>query len=229
MKKTLIIIVFSLIIITMEARLSDNDFQKLTKLSTHEVEQAVNYLNRLELEGDESWEIYRHILPELINRNNLKIGCEIGVAMGSHCQRILQTTSLEKLYGIDPYQNYGDPTNASMSPPWFDMYYYKVMDKLSEFGSRFELIRDFSVSAAQKFSDHSLDFVFIDGNHTYDFVNADLHAWWNKIRSGGFMCGDDYNTGHDGVPRAVNQFCEARSLEVELNSNQSRFWLIKKP
>jgi len=66
-------------------------------------------------------------------------------------------------------------------------------------------VRDVSVSAARRFEDASLDFVFIDGDHAYDAVAADIQAWLPKLKIGGVLAGHDY--GHSswpGVGMAVN-------------------------
>jgi len=49
-----------------------------------------------------------------------------------------------------------------------------------------------STDAAECFDDESLAFVFIDGNHEYDYVLADLRAWWSKVKVGGVIAGHDY-------------------------------------
>lgn len=50
-----------------------------------------------------------------------------------------------------------------------------------------------SVEKAAEFDDESVDVVFLDGDHAYDAVSADIDAWWPKLKSGGFMAGDDFN------------------------------------
>lgn len=54
------------------------------------------------------------------------------------------------------------------------------------------------------FQDNSLDFVFIDGNHSYPAVRADIRNWWRKLKPGGWMAGDDLI--HGGVRYAVEEF-----------------------
>jgi predicted O-methyltransferase YrrM len=51
------------------------------------------------------------------------------------------------------------------------------------------------------FRDQSLDFVFIDADHRYDAVVADVRAWKSKVKPGGILAGHDYN--RDDVYRAV--------------------------
>ncbi len=62
-----------------------------------------------------------------------------------------------------------------------------------------------SITAALDIA-NGLDAVFIDGNHDYDFVSADIKAWLPKIKSGGIIAGHDIcGMGHEGVIRAVNE------------------------
>ena len=49
-----------------------------------------------------------------------------------------------------------------------------------------------SVRAAKLFADESVPFCFIDADHSYASVTADLHAWWPKVRAGGMIAGHDY-------------------------------------
>ena len=74
------------------------------------------------------------------------------------------------------------------------------------------LHRSYSVEAAKTFADGSLDWVYIDGMHTFEAVKADLEAYAAKVKVGGFILGHDYtnlpfyqNMGF-GVVEAVNDF-----------------------
>ena len=48
-----------------------------------------------------------------------------------------------------------------------------------------------SVQAAGQYADHSLDFVYIDADHSYASVVEDINAWKNKVKQGGFIAGHD--------------------------------------
>lgn len=63
-----------------------------------------------------------------------------------------------------------------------------------------------STQAASLFEDESVDFVFIDGDHTEQKVFADCYAWWPKIKPGGVLAGHDYN--EPCVKNAVTRFGE---------------------
>jgi hypothetical protein len=59
------------------------------------------------------------------------------------------------------------------------------------------LVRQFSVEAAKAIPDRSLDFVYIDANHRYEYVVADLAAWSPKVKVGGIVSGHDYKKFKD--------------------------------
>jgi len=57
------------------------------------------------------------------------------------------------------------------------------------------------------FNDQSVDFCFLDGDHTYEAVSEDVRNWFPKIRPGGILAGHDYvSDEHAGVKRAVDEF-----------------------
>lgn len=62
-----------------------------------------------------------------------------------------------------------------------------------------------SFDRAKDFADKSIDFCFIDANHTYDFVRRDIAAYLPKMKPGGIIAGHDYNLCHPGVMQAVNE------------------------
>lgn len=67
-----------------------------------------------------------------------------------------------------------------------------------------------SFDRAKEFADKSIDFCFIDANHTYEFVSRDIEAYLPKMKPGGVIAGHDYNFQHPGVIKAVNEaFVEA--------------------
>lgn len=81
-----------------------------------------------------------------------------------------------------------------------------------------------STDAAELFMDETFDFVYIDADHTYDAVKADLSAWWPKVRPGGVLAGDDYGFAgwwEDGVTRAVSESLQP----VEIRDRQ---WVMRK-
>jgi len=74
-----------------------------------------------------------------------------------------------------------------------------------------------SADAAQQFADRSVDFVYIDAEHTYAAVSRDIAAWWPKVKCGGVLAGDDWCTGGRdglGVRSAVTEFFTRQAIQV---------------
>lgn len=64
----------------------------------------------------------------------------------------------------------------------------------------------YSEEKAKLYKDESLDFVFIDANHTYEYVKKDIEAWLPKIKKGGIIGGHDFNIFYwPGVVQAVTE------------------------
>ena len=76
----------------------------------------------------------------------------------------------------------------------------------------------------------SFDWVYVDGNHLYDYVRSDLALYDPKVKPGGLIAGDDYGDAgwwEDGVTRAVDEFVAERGYEVvSLAAHQ---FVLRKP
>ncbi len=208
----------------LPGKLAVTDYAQITGFSESEIIQALKVIEQIDHE-----EPYHSLFADLINRLGLSIGCEVGILTGAHCKYLLEHTKVDKLYGIDPFIDYQDPATTPLPQKYFDILYWRVKLQFSLFGSRFELLRDTSLNAVDHFKERELDFVFIDANHNYGYVIADLRAWYPKIRGGGIIAGDDYATVWPGVPQAINQFCAENNLKVNVHPLQPRFWWIEKP
>ncbi len=58
------------------------------------------------------------------------------------------------------------------------------------------------------------DVIHIDGGHEYEAVSGDLQVWWELLKPGGVLIGDDYDRGGSwpGVRRAFDEFFNALGL-----------------
>lgn len=56
------------------------------------------------------------------------------------------------------------------------------------------LIVSDSTSAASLFPDQSIDWVHLDASHDGVSLTRDINAWLPKVRKGGWLSGDDYNS-----------------------------------
>ena len=164
------------------------------------------------------------------------IGAEIGVFTGELSKRLLMCDGLV-LYMVDSWKGAGEDYagdsgdwHSSLSQDQQDSYFELTKDKVSFAGDRARIIRTNSVDAARGVPDESLDFVFIDADHSYEGCKVDIEAWWPKVKPGGLLSGHDYendNFPKFGVTRAVNEFSESTGLEYSLGDNFT--WFINKP
>jgi len=61
-----------------------------------------------------------------------------------------------------------------------------------------------SYIAPKHYEDESLDFVYIDADHTYEIVKKDIESWYPKVKIGGILAGHDYYNSNQ-VIRAVGE------------------------
>jgi cephalosporin hydroxylase len=78
-----------------------------------------------------------------------------------------------------------------------------------------------------QFGTRTYDMVWLDGDHTYEGVRAEIEHY----QSTPTLCGDDYTPTHSGVIQAVDEFRNQhpdRSWEPPQRKSRSGFWCIKK-
>jgi hypothetical protein len=146
---------------------------------------------------------------------------EIGVYKGEFSRQILEITQPDRLHLIDPWKFFDGDVYANA---WYgrtsggqaamDLLYDDLRERLqAEIDTgRVIVHRTYSQQIAGSFPEKYFDWVYIDGNHLYEFVKRDLHAFRSRVKDGGFLAGDDYGvTGwwDDGVTRAVDEFVKA--------------------
>jgi hypothetical protein len=166
--------------------------------------------------------IYYGVLTRVINDNKFKNVAEVGIGYGTHAKYILKTTNIEKLILVDPtkyYPNDGFATDimnqeAEIPGNNFNELYDLIKKELSPWNDRYTWFRKESLTITNDdVPDESLDCVFVDGDHSYAAVVKDLPFWWNKVRSGGKLLGDDYWMPE--VAKAVHEFANSKGLNVE--------------
>lgn len=165
-------------------------------------------LESLRNKHEAGWSESYAVLPHLLLEQGLHHGVEVGVAFGGHSHALLNQVPGLSLIGVDAYRHrdgYDDPMNLPQVE--FDALCAMTLDRLSPFGDRFRLIREDSVDAAKQIDDRSLDFVYLDADHSEAGLLRDLAAWFPKVREGGWITGHDWDHPHfPGVRRAVERF-----------------------
>lgn len=142
---------------------------------------------------------------------------EIGVDLGDFSEKILALNRPRELHLIDPWTvesgEYRQREVALESARKLDSVarFAFVRERFSSdiAGGSVILHRANSEVAGAEFPDEFFDWVYIDGNHSYEFVRQDLELYFRKLKPGGYIVCDDYHHAgfwNDGVTRAVDEF-----------------------
>lgn len=130
-------------------------------------------------------------LTTIFHDLKFKVGAEIGTDNGRYTKWIFIKNKGVKIYCVDPYLAYDDYVEShNREQEEIDQHFERAKQRLAEFNVEF--IRKTSMEAVKDFEDNSLDFVFIDGNHTFQYVVNDIAEWEKKVKIGGIVSGHDY-------------------------------------
>jgi hypothetical protein len=164
------------------------------------------------------------------------VGAEIGVHVGDFSAEILRVVKPSRLHLIDPWRYEAGPEYREMGyggqlrfgQAEMDDRYDGVMARFRKQREKGQVSvhRGRSAVIAREFRDSYFDWVYIDGNHFYEFVKEDLERFLPKVKVGGYLAGDDYIEGwwKDGVRRAVTEFLETRPVAV-VTAKEEQFLL----
>lgn len=150
------------------------------------------------------------VLHLLKDKTDLVIA-EIGVFRGESTLAMFEYLNIKRAYLIDPFDitianqfNASDGTNHHLHARLFQ----DTKDKLSKYQDKIVWLTDISENVYNKIQDYELDFIFIDGAHTYDAVYKDLTLYYQKVKMNGVIAGDDFSNkfrkDNFGVIEAVN-------------------------
>lgn len=159
----------------------------------------------------------------------LNVGVEIGTRFGSFAKVLMDENPNCQLTCVDPWIGYNNRTQQ-----WQDDSYERAVKLLSPYiqAARCILCRQPSMEAVVDWTDENIDFVFIDGNHYFDFAMEDILYWSRKVKAGGIVAVHDYHpfTGID-VIAAVNAYTSAHNIQpwyVTREMEPTAFW-VKQP
>lgn len=155
-------------------------------------------------------------------------GAEIGVWKGNMSASLLARPDLT-LYMVDNWNAVRGLESKGFGEA--DQIRNKEIARVkTEFaGNRAVIICMDSLLAAKMAPDFSLDFVFIDADHSYKGVKSDIEAWLPSIKPGGIIGGHDYDNPRERngkeVKRAVDEFAAEYGEPLEIGNDST--WFIK--
>lgn len=171
-------------------------------------------------------------LAQYFNKLGFKEGAEVGVEYGAYSKVLCEAIPGVKLHCVDSWIR-----DKDVNPPVFQ----QAQETLKPYGCN--LIRGFSMDVVKQFKRGSLDFVYIDANHYYDYVMEDLIHWSRVVRKGGVVAGHDYFLTKNprstlSVVPAVDDYARFHNIEVNVipadptakryGDTKPNFWWIKR-
>ena len=163
------------------------------------------------------------LVTHLFQQQETIVGLEIGVASGWTMNHFLQNLPNLQLTGIDPYIGYMDG-NIKIAQEMLDAQYLAAQDNISDFAPRGKILRGYSQDFVNSFEDKSLDYIFIDGDHSYEGALSDCELFFPKIKNGGIFAGHDWS--FDGVQKAVNEFKDKNgSPNIRIVAADVWYWI----
>ena len=177
-------------------------------------------------------------LPALFCELGFKIGAEIGVEQGKYSETLCKANPELRLYSIDPWAAYMRGSHV-ITQKKLDRYYAEAFERLLPYNC--EIIKRYSLDIVRKFKPSTMDFVYIDGNHEFEYVIQDILQWSKIVRSGGIVSGHDYV--HTNLRMHVKEavraytasymitpwFCFGRNATVPMPRDPERSWMWVKP
>jgi hypothetical protein len=148
------------------------------------------------------------------------ICAEIGVFEGEFSEIILKTVLPKKLILVDIFEG----RMCSADKNGNNLKYIDLEDAYKDLTQKYintpevELYKGTSTSFLESLPDYYLDFIYIDGDHSYEGCNIDLTLARTKVKKDGVIAGHDYCDKFIGVMNAVDEFATKFNLKLNLTT-----------
>jgi hypothetical protein len=169
----------------------------------------------------------RRDLAHIFRDFGLLRGAEVGVADGRHSLILCEEIPGLDLLCVDPWLKYrGNPRGGPQEQ--HDGNYGKAQARLAPYKA--SLWKAKSMDAVAKVPDGFLDFCYIDGNHSFDYVMPDIIEWGRRVRVDGIIAGHDYYPFKwAGVIEAVTAYTAAHGIgEYFVSDEKEPTWFFAK-
>lgn len=173
----------------------------------------------------------RDLLPAYFKSLGFHIGAEVGVFKGDFTKKFCEAGF--KMFAVDPWNSYDANGRASRGNESNELLYEQAKKTLEPYNDC-TIIRKASMDAVHHFKDERLDFVYIDGDHSFRHIANDIQEWTWKVRKGGIVAGHDYkyNRPDEGVSQVglvVDAFVKAfgiKNLQIIGEKDRAASWFF---
>lgn len=155
---------------------------------------------------------YRFLVKEIPDGGHfVEVGCWLGKSIAAFHEFSRANGSKIELSVVDTFQGApANPEHAAILKQFGGNVRKQFQANMDALGIQLQVFPFDSAQAATGFEDGSLDAVFIDADHRYEYVLKDIQTWLPKVKPGGIISGHDID--EKGVTEAVvvafkNQAC----------------------
>lgn len=143
--------------------------------------------------------------------NIIEVGCWKG-----RSTMVLAKATRGRVWAVDHWQGVPDDPHQNRLYPDPASAYTEFRINLAKHiaSGRVHVMAMSSEAAARQLSRYGpmFDFAFIDGDHSYEAVRADIANYSPLVRPGGIIAGHDYKSGWPGVVQAVDEAFGRRAI-----------------
>ena len=171
----------------------------------------------------------RNDLAVLFNKLEFEEGAEIGVEKGKYASALFKRIPDLHLLAIDSWDYYFEYTSRlHVVQDEEDRFHAETKERLAN--CNVEIIKAYSMDAVKKVYRDSLDFVYIDANHEFDYIIQDIIEWTKRVKPGGIVAGHDYYIHRwTDVIEAVDMYVKMHNIkEWFLTDERSASWFFVK-
>lgn len=145
------------------------------------------------------------VIAALATSRGWTAGAELGTAEGKTAERVLVMCPNLTLIAVDAWAVQPDGEIETYADWPQEQHERDARARLGRFGKRAIIMKSTTVEAARHVADASLDFVFVDADHSEQGVRIDIKTWRPKIRPGGILLGHD--AAWESVRAAIDDLC----------------------
>lgn len=181
----------------------------------------------------------REELPNYLKNNYFKTSSinilEIGVFEGLYASKIYEVFLDSYIYLLDTWNTSNTDFYYSVRNGLVEKAYSIAKSRFIDKKNVTFLIED-SKTAHKKYEDNFFDWIYVDGDHSYDGVMSDLINFYPKLKINGIFSGHDWDVDPGmneaslfGVQKALYKFAEDKNIKLNLtNEIYHKSWFFEK-
>lgn len=147
---------------------------------------------------------------------------EIGCYSGINARNIIKNLNVSEFVVIDPYESYDE------FPDYNSQLLIKAQraaaKRLNGFSAKITWIKKYS-NEATPFLEGKYDFIYVDGNHEFEYAYEDMKKYYMFLKSGGVMGGHDI--ADRGVHHALFKFLSEETNVVDFGIKEPDWYVVK--